>query len=182
MPIARQLTTFRVNRSLSSLPLLYVVSCMEPALPQSFAIRIVSSDSIDFAKGEAMARLSAGPGEYECWVRLHESIKSVLSEYGTVTWDPDPLPDFYYSGDWFHENSDGYSICSVKPINKNLLIALPQVLAAHDNDAILEMNGIEEPIEGLVIFVNSTEVLVGWDGLDQYATSKRLRELGITLE
>lgn len=151
-------------------------------MPQSVAIRIVSSDSIDCAKGEAMARLSAGPGEYECWVRLHESIKSVLSEYGTVTWDPDPLPDFYFSGDWFHEDSDGYGISSLKPINKHLLNALPHVLAAHDNAAILEMNGIEQPIEGLVIFATSTEVLVGWDGMDSNACSKRLRELGIALE
>ncbi len=143
---------------------------------------IVSSSSLNFAKSEATSRLKPGPGKYERWERLHESIKSLLSEYGTVTWDPDPLPDFYFSGDWFHENSDGYSICSLKPINKQLLNALPQVLAAHDKDAILEMNGSEQPIEGLVIFATSTEVLIGWDGLDQNACTKRLRELGFTLE
>jgi hypothetical protein len=154
---------------------------MEPT-SNSRHISIVSSDSIEFAKGEAMSRLKHGPGKYERWEHLHESIKSELSKYGTVTWDPDPLPDFYFSGDWFHENSDGYGICSLKPINKHLLNALPQVLAAHDNDAILEMNGIEQPIEGLVIFATSTEVLVGWGGMDLNACSKRLRELGIALE
>ena len=161
--------------------LVYVVVCMEPT-PNSRHISIVSSDSIEFAKGEAKSRLKRGPGKHERWERLHESIKSELSKYGTVTWDPDPLPDFYFSGDWFHENSDGYGICSLKPINKHLLNALPQVLAVHDNNAILEMNGIEQPIEGLVIFATSTEVLVGWNGMDSNACSKRLRELGIALE
>lgn len=161
--------------------LVYVVGCMEPT-PSSKHLSIVSSDSIGFAKAEAKSRLKRGPGKYERWERLHESIKSELSKYGTVTWDPDPLPDLYFSGDWFNENCDGYGICSLKPINKHLLTALPQLLAAHDNDAILEMNGIEQPIEGLVIFATSTKVLVGWDGMDSNACSKRLRELGIALE
>ena len=151
-------------------------------MPNSRNIAIVSSDSIDFAKSEATSRLKRESGKYERWERLHESIKSVLCQYGTVTWDFDPLPDFYFSGDWFHENSDGYGICSIKPINKHLLNALPQVLAAHNNHATLEMKGIEQPIEGLVIFVTSTEVLVGWDGMDSSACSQRLRELGIALE
>ncbi len=182
MRVVRQKTMFRVTLLFFNVSLLvYVVGCMEPT-PNSRHISIVSSDSIEFAKREAKSRLKRGPGKYERWERLHESIKSELSKYGTVTWDPDPLPDFYFSGDWFHENSDGYSICSLKPINKQLLNALPQVLAVHDKDAILEMNGIEQPIEGLVIFATSTEVLVSWDGLDQNATGKRLRELGISLE
>ena len=178
-----QTTIFRVTLSFSLSLLVYVVGCMEPTPPQhSRRIAIVSSESMAIAKSEATLRLKPGPGEYERWERLHESVKSVLSEYGTVTWDPDPLPDFYFSGDWFHENSDGYSICSSKPINKPLLDALPQVLAAHDENAILELNGIEAPIEGLAIFATSTEVLVGWDGLDRNACEKRLRELGITID
>ncbi len=43
-------------------------------------ISIVSSDSIEFAKGEAKSRLKRGPGKYERWERLHESIKSALSK------------------------------------------------------------------------------------------------------
>lgn len=150
--------------------------------PNSSQISIVSSDSIEFAKGEARSRLNRGPGKYERWERLHELIKSELSKYGTVSGATNPIPDFYFSGDWFHENSDGYGICSIRPINKELLNALPQLLAAHANDAILEMNGIEQPIEGLVIFATSTEVLIGWDGLDSNACSKRLRKLGIAFE
>jgi len=161
--------------------LVYVVGCMEP-MPNSRYTSIVSSDDIDFAKSEATSRLNRGPGKYERWERLHKSIKAELSKYGTVTWDPDPLPDFYFSGDWFQENSDAYGICSLGPINVQLLNALPQILAAHDNNAILEMNGIEQPIEGRVIFATSTEVLVGWDGMDSNACSKRLHELGVSLE
>jgi hypothetical protein len=182
MRVVRQSTMFRVTLSFS-LSLLVYVGCMKPTPPpHSRRIAIVSSESMDFAKSEATSRLKPGPGEYERWERLHESVKSVLSEYGTVTWDSDPLPDFYFSGDWFHENSDGYGICSSKPISKRLLHALPQLLATHDENAILEINGIEEPIEGLVIFATSKEVLIGWDGLDSNACEKRLRELGITLD
>lgn len=176
-----QSTMHRIASSLKLLLLVYGVERMKPTLP-SKRVAIVSSDSLDFAKNESTARLKSGPGKYERWERLHASIKSVLSEYGTVSWDPDPLPDFYFSGDWSHEISDGYSICSPKPIRKQLLYRLPHVLAAHDKDAILELNGIEQPIEGLVIFATSTEVLIGWDGLDQNTCTKRLRELGLTLE
>ncbi len=181
-PAVRQSTMFRFILAFSLSLFFNAVGCAEPAMPSSRRIAIVSSDSIDFARSESTSRLKSGPGEYERWERLHESIKSVLATYGTVTWDPDPLPDFYFSGDWFHENSDGFSICSPKPINKHLLRSLPKVLAAHAEDAILEMNGIEQPIEGLVIFATSTEVLVGWAGLDRNACSKRLHELGITLD
>ena len=145
-------------------------------------IEIVSSASMDTAKDDASARLKPGPGKFERWERLHESVKSLLSKHGTVSWDPDPLPDFYFSGDWFHENSDGYSIFSSGTIKKDLLQQLPRVLAAHHKDAILEMNGIEGAIEGLVIFVTSTGVSVAWQGLEGYACEKRLRELGVTLD
>jgi hypothetical protein len=145
-------------------------------------LEIVSSKRLDAARDVASSRLEPGPGNYEKWERLHESVKLVLGIHGTVSWDPDPLPDFYFSGDWFHENSDGYSVCSSKPIKKDLLQKLPHVLAAHHKDAILEMNGIEQPIEGLVIFATSTGVLVGWEGLDRNACEQRLRELGIELD
>jgi hypothetical protein len=154
----------------------------QPKPIDSRRIAIVSSDSIENAKREASAKLKAGPGDYERWEHLHENLKSVLGAYGTVTWDTDPLPDFYFSGDWFHENSDGYSICSPKPINRDLLLRLPLVLSSHHVDTILEMNGIEPPIEGLVIFATSKEVLVGWDGLDRHDCEERLRELGIKLD
>ncbi len=110
----------RVIVSFNVALLVYIVGCME-TMPNSRLVSIVSSDRIDFAKSEATSRLKGGPGKHERWERLHESIKSALSKYGTVTWDPDPLPDFYFSGDWFHENSDGYGICSLKPLNKDLL-------------------------------------------------------------
>lgn len=45
----------------------------------------------------------------------------------------------------------------------DLLVKLPHVLAAHHEDAILEMNGIEPPIEGLVVFATSTGVFVSWE-------------------
>lgn len=163
--------------------LVYAVGCMEQMpLSESSDITIVSSDAIGTARAEASSRLKQGPGNYERWERLHESVKAALLEHGTVSWDPDPLPDFYFSGDWFHENSDGYSVCSSEPIKRDLLKKLPPVLASHHEDAILEMNGIEQPIEGLLIFATSKRVLVGWDGLDQNDCEKRLREIGLTLD
>jgi hypothetical protein len=144
-------------------------------------LEIVSFKKLDAARDAAHSRLNPGPGSFERWEGLHESVKLVLADHGTVSWDPDPLPDFYFSGDWFHENSDGYSIYSPKPITRDLLRKLPHVLASHHEDAILQMNGAEQQIRGLVIFATSTGVLVGWDGLDRNACEQRLRELGIEL-
>lgn len=160
-----------------------VVGCMKhTSSSDSLGLEIVSWKKLDTARDAASSRLKPGPGDFEKWERLHESVKLVLANHGTVSWDPDPLPDFYFSGDWFHENSDGYSICSSKPIRKEFLQKLPQVLATHHEDAILEMNGIEKPIEGLVIFATSSGVVVGWEGLDRKACAQRLRELGIELD
>lgn len=160
----------------------YAAGCMEHKPPShSIGIAIVSSEDIDIAKSQASSRLKAGPGDYERWEHLHEKVKSALGKYGSVSWDPEPLPDFYFSGDWFHENSDGYSICSSKPITKDLLKQLPKVLASHHKDAMLQMDGTEQPVDGLVILATSTGVLVGWDGLDRNACEQRLREVGIEL-
>lgn len=144
-------------------------------------LQTVSFAKIASEKTEAASRLSPGPGQFEKWGSVHESLKSVLAEYGTVSWDPDPLPDFYFSGDWFHENSDGFGICTSKSITKELLLRLPRVLAAHHKFAILEMDGMEPPIEGLMILVTSSAVLVGWQGLTRGACENRLRDVGIEL-
>ncbi len=144
----------------------------------SYRITVVSSDSMEIARREASSQLKKGPGDYDRWERLHEKVKSVLGAYGTVTWDPDPLPDFYFSGDWFHENSDGYSICSSRPITGDLLRQLPPILSSHHEDAILQMNGSVPPIEGLVIFSTSREVLVAWDGLDRRDCEQRRKRTG----
>ncbi len=148
---------------------------------ESNHIKIVSSDEIDAAKKKASLRLSSGPGDYGNWEELHQSLKSTLLEYGTVSWDPDPLPDFYFSGDWFHENSDGFGLCSPSSIKRELLLKLPKILADHHKHAMLEMNGIEAPMEGLVVFATTTGVLVGWQGLDADSCKSRLREMGIVL-
>jgi hypothetical protein len=164
-------------------PLLFTVGCMEHKVhSDSVGIEIVSSTRIDAAMKEASARLGAGHGKYENWEKLHESLKSVLVEYGTVSWDTDPLPDFYFSGDWFHENSDSFAICSAKRISGEMLLKLQRVVAAHHKSAILQMNGIEDPVKELVIFVTSTDVLVGWQDLTSEACEKRLREIGVTLK
>ena len=40
----------------------------------------------------------------------------------------------------------------------------------------------EDPVKELVIFVTSTDVLVGWQDLTSEACEKRLREIGVTLK
>ena len=163
--------------------LLLVNGCMQRTSPlDSARVEIVSFETIETAKNDATSRLQPGPGGYENWESLHESLKSVLVEYGTVSWDPDPLPDFYFSGDWFHENSDGFGICDSGVISKELLLKLRRVVAARHQDAILIMNGIADPIEGIIIFVTSTSVLIGWQDLTRNSCEKRLRDVGVTLD
>jgi hypothetical protein len=163
--------------------LLFTVGCMEHKIhSDSVGIEIVSSARIDAAMKEASARLGAGHGKSENWQRLHESLKSVLAQYGTVTWNTHPMPDFYFSGDWFHENSDSFAICSAKKLSGEMLLKLQRVVAAHDKIAMLVLNGIEDPVNGLEILVTSTSVLVGWQDLTSEACEKRLREIDVTLK
>lgn len=163
--------------------LVLTVGCMTNTVrSNSPRIQIVSSDEIDAARSAASSRLIPGPGKYERWERLHETLKAVLLEYGNVSWDPDPLPDFYFSGDWFHENSDAFSICASKALSKGLLLRLPEVLGIHHRDATLGMYGIEEPIEGLVILATSKDVVVGWQDLTSGQCRKRLQEVDLSLD
>jgi hypothetical protein len=166
------------------LMLLVVIICYMSQISQSKVpgIQIVSSGEIDTAIDDASSRLAGDPGKHERWEQLHETLESVLGEYGSVSWDPDPLPDFYFSGDWFHENSDGFSICSSKAVSKELLLRLWGVLGAHHKDAMLGMYGIEDPIEGLVIHATAKEVLVGWQDLTADQCKQRLHEVGISLD
>jgi hypothetical protein len=144
-------------------------------------IQIVSFDEIDAARDAGASRLARGPGKYERWEHLHDKIESVLREYGSVSSETVPLPDFYVSGDWFHENTDGFSVCSCKPLSKELLLKLQDVLSGHHRHAMLGMYGIENPIEGLVIHVTPRESLVGWQDLTADECRKRLQEVGVPL-
>ena len=145
-------------------------------------IEIVSTESFDTTKEKATSGLLPGSGMHEQWELLHESAKSILVEHGTVSWDPEPLPDFYFSGDWFHENSDGFGVCSSNSISKELLRSLQRMLADDYKDAILEFNGLVDPIEGLVMLVTSNRILVGWIGMTRDACEKRLHDVGLNLD
>ncbi|MFN8711149.1 MAG: hypothetical protein ACK50J_31130, partial [Planctomyces sp.] len=111
---------------------LYMIQYFQRNLPR---IQIVSFYEINAARDAGASRLARGPGKYERWEHLHDKIESVLREYGSVSSETDPLPDFYVSGDWFHENTDGFSICSSKPLSKELLLRLQEVLSGHHRHA-----------------------------------------------
>lgn len=163
--------------------LLVVGGCVKNNTRSNSAqIEIVSVESIDTTKEKATSGWIPGPGKYEQWERLHEAVRAILVEHGTVSWDPKPLPDFYFSGDWFHENSDGFGVGSPDPISKELLLSLQRMLADDYKDAILEFNGLVDPIEGLVMFVTSKRILVGWTGMTRDACEKRLHDVGLNLD
>jgi hypothetical protein len=50
------------------------------------------------------------------------SLCEVARRYGSVSDTPDPSPDFYFSGDWFHELSDGFALLGTRGLSLEALL------------------------------------------------------------
>lgn len=123
-----------------------------------------------------------GHGKYETWQRLHDSICTVAARYGEVSWDSDPKPDFYFTGDWFDEYCDGFALLSTKGLSSQALRDFQKVVAAHHSQASLHLGGVEEPIAGLDILITCTRIFVKWDDDSPALSRERLEKLQIRLE
>jgi hypothetical protein len=143
---------------------------------------------IEFVTNDRMLEESSkcgtpvGHGKYETWERLHDSVCAVAARYGRASWDSDPLPDFYFSGDWFDEYRDSFALYSTKGLSAEALRDFQKAVAAHHSRASLHLAGIEEPINDLEILITSTGIFVKWDDESPARTRQRLEKLQIRLE
>jgi len=142
--------------------------------------------SIDFhVESEKLrGRLPDQEGSYQNWKVYHDKLLDIAQRHGTVSDIPDePPPDFYYSGDWFHKLSDGFAVNSQKALSSQSLKELREVVANHDDLAILNLGGgYEPPLEGLSILISSDRILVSCLGKDAQECIEFLSGLGINLQ
>ena len=94
-------------------------------------------------------RPSPGPGEYQTWEKLHDALVAVAEEYGSASERPNPLPDFYHTGDWFDEYRDGFTLPTTKGLTAQALREFQVAVAAHHPRASLALVGQADEIKGL---------------------------------
>ena len=116
--------------------------------------------------------------DFEKWERYHDSIVAVLKTVGIVSMEPQPLPDFYHSGDWFDTYTDGFSIENEKILTPALLLNLVRCVAAADPGATLEFAGVDGNVDGLHIFISSEGAFAYWNGLSALQCEERVIALG----
>lgn len=149
----------------------------------SIPISFVSRSDLK-REGEAVAaRRSAGEGRYETWKRFHDSLCKVARRYGSVSDCPDPAPDFYFSGDWFHELSDGFALLTTRGLSSQALRDFHIIVAAHHPAARLDMGGeVTTPLDGLDILITASHIFVAWDGQTPTGCKAKLAAMGVRLE
>ncbi len=149
---------------------------------KSMPISFVSSSELNRESTELTGRWPSGHGEYETWERYHDSLVEVAKRYGSVSWDPSPLPDFYFSGDWFHDRSDWFSLHSKSGLSAEALRDFQGVVASHLPDTRLCLHGQSDPIDGVEVLITSSRILVSWGDLSPKHCREKLAELGLHLE
>jgi hypothetical protein len=129
------------------------------------------------------ARRLPNPGPYETWKPFHERLCAVAGRYGRVSDSPDPQPDFYYSGDWFHELTDGFALLTTEVISVEALREFQKVVSAHHPDANVSLGGDGGTrIFGLEILITSPAIFVAWSGRSAAECRDELRKLEVNLE
>ena len=123
-----------------------------------------------------------GPGKYETWERLHGSVVRVAEKYGTASWDTKPLPDFYFSGDWFDENRDSFALQTTRGVSASAWRDFQQAVAAHGATSELLLVGQESSIEGLEILITAQRILVRWQDKTPRQCQQKLAQLKLRLD
>ena len=125
------------------------------------------------------ARSPAEAGYYKNWKRYHEALCSVARMHDKVSDSPDPVPDFYYSGDWSRELADGFALCTAKGLSVESLRELQKVVAAHDCTGSLSLEGdVTTPLFGLDILITPTEIFISWHNESAEGCRARVEALG----
>ncbi len=125
---------------------------------------------------------------YEVWKRYHEELCAVARRFGKVGEEPAEAPDFYHSGDWFHELADGFMTSDPRNFSPHVFTEFQEVVAKHHPDASMGLAGggatLEDwrsipPLYGLVVLIRPTTIHVAWmlEGLD--GCIRKLRHAGV---
>lgn len=152
-------------------------------LIMSIPISFVSPSELEQESKAVAARSSSGSGRYETWKRYHDSLCKVARRYGSVSDSPDPSPDFYFSGDWFHELSDGFALLTTRGLSSQALSDFQSIVAAHHSHARLNMGGeVTTRLYGLDILLTSSGIFVAWAGQTPTGCKAKLSAIGVSLE
>ena len=141
-------------------------------------IRIVDYELLE--ESDEKTPSSAKEPRRDRWVVLHDAVIEVLSRHGKV--GSREGVDFYYTGDWFDEHVDAFSLMSAAKVSVRLLRELQRVLVRHDPAATLILEA--DPgsrLWGLEIYVRAASVDVGWYESDAATCSRLLRKHGLDL-
>jgi hypothetical protein len=128
---------------------------------------------------------------YEIWKRYHDELCAVAERFGKVGYRPDEAPDFYHTGDWFHELADGFMLNAPGNFSRHVFAEFQEVVAKHHPDASMALSGgaltIQEwrsipPLYGLGVFIRPSTIHVSWMLENVAGCIRKLRAAGVDFE
>lgn len=128
---------------------------------------------------------------YEVWKRYHDELCAVARRFGKVGYKPREAPDFYHTGDWFHELADGFMIHDPGNLSPHVFSEFQEVVAKHHLDASMGLGGgaltLEDwrsipPLYGLAVLIRPSTIHVAWMLEDLDGCIRKLRESGVDLK
>ena len=146
-------------------------------------VTIVSSSDLEREREALSTRTTSDSGRYETWERYHDALCKVARGYGSVSDSPEPTPDFYFSGDWYHELSDGFALLTTNGLSSQALREFQSTVSAHHPGARLDMGGeIATSLAGLKLLITGSGIFVAWEGQTATGCKGKLSALGVSLE
>lgn len=146
------------------------------------SVKYLKPEEFQREKKTLQARRPREAGTYENWKRFHDVLCSVAKAHGRVSDYPDPTPDFYYSGDWFHELTDGFALFTTKGLSVESLRELQKVVAGHHRVASLSLGGeVTTALFGLHVLITSSDVFISWRNESAEGCRANLEALGVRL-
>ena len=125
---------------------------------------------------------------YEIWKRYHDELCAVARRFGKVGYKPAESPDFYHTGDWFHELADGFMMNDPRNFSPHVFVEFQEVVAKHHPDASMNLIGgaltVQEwrsipPLYGLVVLLRPSTIHVTWMLEDMDGCLRKLRHAGV---
>ena len=139
---------------------------------------------------EALHKRNGPPSKdgYAAWKTYHDELCDVARRFGKVGYMPKEAPDFYHTGDWFHELADGFMINDPGNFSRHVFTEFQEVVAKHHPDASMGLAGggltLEEwrsipPLYGLAVLITPSTIHVSWMLEDLDGCIRKLRESGV---